>query len=562
MKFFLGNYEKAVKEKFDDMHAERVIDRIWTHDFTLWSDSEDEITNRLGWLYAPDVTAKQLSDVNVFVESLKADGIKTILLMGMGGSSLAPELFSLMFNSRDGYPELHVLDSTDPGAVLNYKNKLKPEETVYIVSTKSGGTVETLSFMKYFYTAASEKLGDEKAGDHFVAITDPESGLEKRAKELNFRKIFLADPDIGGRYSALSLFGVVPAASIGVDVKKLLASAKEEVERSKIVSDNMNSNEAALLGVIMGVMAEEGRDKLTFISSEKFKFFGAWAEQLIAESTGKNGKGIMPVDLEETVSEEYYSADRLFVYFSFKNENQFDDKVERLKSAGHPVVEIRIDDLYDLGREFFRWEFATAVTGWAIGIQPFDQPNVEQAKVIAKKMMKEYEEKGKLPELKPSIDKDGIKVYGDVNADSPVEALTKFLKQIKRNESYISLQAYVKPDEETTEALQNLRTIIQKKYKVATTVGYGPRFLHSTGQLHKGDAGTGLFIQFLGDMPEDAEIPDDARSKSSSYTFGILKNAQLMGDRQALLDNGRKVITFDLGEGIVESIDKLKSGLN
>ncbi|KAB2839411.1 MAG: hypothetical protein F9K45_10150, partial [Melioribacteraceae bacterium] len=309
MKLSLGKEQKIYEDKFQKLVDEKIIERIWKKDYTLWSSNPDEISNRLGWLDSPENSFKSLNEINEFVESVKADGFTHALLMGMGGSSLAPEVFRLTFGVKEGYLDLDVLDSTDPGAVLDKERKLDFTKTLFIVSTKSGGTVETMSFLKYFYNKALDKLGKEKVQKHFIAITDPGSGLEDIAKSLNFRKIFLNDPNIGGRYSALSLFGVVPAALVGVDIQKLLNNAKTYSEESRL---NNDKNSAAVLGIIMGALGEKGKDKVTYIMSPQIKYFGAWVEQLIAESTGKNGKGIIPVDLEEVTSPEFYSNDRIF----------------------------------------------------------------------------------------------------------------------------------------------------------------------------------------------------------------------------------------------------------
>lgn len=564
MKLSLGKEQKVYEEKFQKLVDEKIIERIWQKDHTVWQDDPAEVSNRLGWLDSPETSLNALEEISEFVESVKADGFTQALLMGMGGSSLAPEVFSLTFGVKEGFLDLDVLDSTDPGAVLEKENKLDFSKTLFIVSTKSGGTVETMSFMKYFYNKALDKLGKNVVNKHFVAITDPGSGLEGIAKSLNFRKIFLNDPNIGGRYSALSFFGIVPAALLGVDIEKLLKNAQNLAQESKVNSDN---NSAAVLGAAMGALGEAGKDKVTFIISPQVKYFGAWVEQLIAESTGKNGKGILPVDLEEITGPEFYSNDRLFVYMKFNGDTTYDAKVSDLKNAGHPVIEIELNDLYDLGTEYLKWEIATAVAGWAIKIQPYDQPNVESAKIVARRMMKTYTNEGKLPELFASLEEDGIKVYGDVEVNNLKDVLIDFLNKLDKGDesgkgrSYVSLQAYIKPTEEATAALHNLRTAIQKKYKLATTVGYGPRFLHSTGQLHKGDAGHGLFIQFTADMPEDIDIPENPGKRNSFFSFAVLKDAQALGDRQALLDNNRKFIRFDLGKDAAANIEKLAAVL-
>lgn len=556
IKYSIGKYSNLFDAVIKKLKDEKVIDRIWKKDFTVWNNDPTEISNRLGWLDSVEVTSRSLNEINHFVDEVKVAGYTNVLLMGMGGSSLAPEVFRLTFGVKEGYLDLAVLDSTHPEVVMDYAKKLNPAKTLYIVSTKSGGTVETISFMKFFYNYALHILGKEEVGKHFAAITDPGSGLQKIAEGLNFRKIFLNDPNIGGRFSALSLFGIVPAALIGVDVEKILSIAKDETINCKKTGKDISENTAAIIGAIIGTLGQKGIDKLTYIISPNISFFGAWVEQLIAESTGKIGKGILPVDLESIEAPEFYSDDRLFVYLKLKNDNTYSDKVEKLKSAGFPILEFEIENIYELGKEFFSWEFATVIAGWLMKIQPFDQPNVEQAKVVAKQMMNDYQQKGKLPELNAIVEEKGIKVYGDFKVRTVDEVLHTFLADCKDGKNYVTIQAYLVPDKNTTEALQKLRTSIQKKYKAATTLGFGPRFLHSTGQLHKGDAGNGYFIQFVSDIKDDIPIPENPGTESTSITFGILIKAQALGDRQALLANKRKVITIDLGSDVIASITK------
>ena len=565
---FAGDFFSQFEDTVNKIKEDNIIERIWAKDYKLWSNKPDEITNRLGWLRSPEHTLEALGSINEFVDSVRQEKLNRALLLGMGGSSLAPEVFRRTFGVKNGYPDLEVLSSTHPEAVLECSSRFDPANTLYIVSTKSGGTVETLSFMKYFYNQAVEKLGKENAGQHFIAITDPGSGLEKIAKEFKFRKIFLNDPNIGGRYSALSYFGMVPAALIGVDVEKLLNRAEVILGNSR--SENPppgGDNSAAKLGAFIGEMARLGKNKLTFILPEKLKHIGIWIEQLIAESTGKSGKGILPVAGEEILAPEYYANDRQFVYMKLNIDNSLDEKANALKTAGHPFIEIVLNDLYDLGGEFFRWEMATAIAGWRIGIQPFNQPNVESAKVLARKMVKEYSEKGKLPESEPSIEEKGIKVYAGSGWTSIEKGLNEFLDDYSNGHpdgsgrSYVSLQAYLKPDEETTKLLQRLRTKIQMKNKFASTLAYGPGFLHSTGQLHKGDEGNGLFIQFINKITKDAPIPDDIGNDKSSMSFGVLVHAQALGDKQALLDGKRKVITVDLGEDIPGGLKLLNDSI-
>jgi glucose-6-phosphate isomerase len=555
MKVFLGEHQSAIEKVFADLNENQIINRIWKKDYTVWKNDPEEISNRLGWLDCIDVTHKMFDEINSFVEEIRIAGYTQALLMGMGGSSLAPEVFRLTFGVKKGYLDLHVLDSTHPEAVLKYEKELDASKTLYIISTKSGGTIETISFMKYFFNSVLERLGREKASQNFIAITDPGSGLEEEAKRLNFRKIFLNDPNIGGRFSALSLFGIVPAALIGIDLEKLFSKAEVIVKESK--DHDLRKNKSAALGAIIGSLTAKGVDKLTTISSPQIQYFGAWLEQLIAESTGKDGKGILPVDLELVNIPENYSKDRAFVYLKSKSDLTFNKKVEALKITGFPIIEFNWDDIYELAGEFFRWEFATAVAGYILGVQPFDQPNVESAKIAARNMMKQYSEKGQLPSLEPSLREDGIKVYGDVKSKKLENVLDEFLSSSEKGKGYIALQAYLRPDEKIWQSLQILRFKILSKYKVATTLGYGPRFLHSTGQLHKGDGGNGLFIQFIANVQENVPIPDTAGIEKSSISFGTLIRAQSLGDRQALLENQRAILRIELDIAQVDGIANL-----
>ncbi|MBU2505143.1 MAG: hypothetical protein KJ799_00195 [Bacteroidetes bacterium] len=549
-------YNSKIQEAVSDAVSKNVAARIWEKDYTLWSNEPAEITNRLAWLNSPSESLSMLDEIISFRDEIIDSGFKNVLLLGMGGSSLAPEVFSKIFGKENKFLNLEILDSTDPGAVLALKNKFNPKETLYIVSTKSGGTVETISFMKYFFNYAVEKLGDE-ASNHFIAITDPGSGLQQMAEDLNFRNIFLNNPDIGGRYSALSLFGMVPAALIGIDLQRFLANTQMLVNES---AGNSAENSSLVLGVLMGLFAAEKKDKLTFVLSDEIKFFGSWVEQLVAESTGKIGKGILPVDREELLSPEYYSDDRFFVNIRLKEDISNSEKISTLIQEGHPVIEIVLDDIYDLAKELYRWEFATAVTGWFLNIQPFDQPNVESAKIIARQMVKEYQEKGELFNLSPSFIDGEIEIYGESDGGNIKEIFWNYLdKNLKQNRNdglkqYVSIQAYVNPIEQIDSALLQLQSEIQKKYKCAVTTGFGPRFLHSTGQLHKGDAGNGVFVQFTSKIENDTAIPNEAKSDSSSISFGVLREAQALGDRQALLDNNRPVLKIRLSSGLEKDL--------
>jgi transaldolase / glucose-6-phosphate isomerase len=497
-------------------------------------------------------------------DELRAAGYSRALLLGMGGSSLAPEVFARTFGPAKGYLDVSVIDSTDPEFILSRAEELDYSKTLFIVSTKSGGTVETLSFFKYFYNRTVEAIGADKAGEHFLAITDPGSKLADLAAKYKFRDTFLNDPNIGGRYSALSFFGLVPAALLGIDLQRLLDRAIEagcdcgDPDRSggaKVSGNGPTAGDGgggpcALLGTILGLLASgrapgQKRDKLTIFTPPELESIGDWVEQLIAESTGKEGRGIVPVIGEPLGDAEVYGDDRLFVQLRLKGSRGADSGLKALEEAGHPVVRIELRDLYDLGFQFFLWEMATAVAGYLLKINPFDQPNVESAKVRAREMMSAYAEKGSLPEDR---------------AEPPqVQVLETFLSQAGRGD-YVGLQAYVKPSDPTTAALQQLRTRIRDRYRVATTLGYGPRFLHSTGQLHKGDGGAGLFVQLTSEPGRDAPIPDAAGRETSGVSFGTLKMAQALGDKQALKDNRRRVIRINLGADVAADLKALLAG--
>ena len=534
----LGAYQAAVDQALAQMAAADVLKRIEQRDYTVWRDDPAEIRNRLGWLDAPAGMGTTVPRLQALRQTLLAEGYSDVLLLGMGGSSLAPEVFYNIFGGDPAGLRLAVLDSTDPGAVLAQAARLNPATTLFIVATKSGGTVETFSFFKYFYNWTVDALGAEAAGAHFVAITDPGSKLQAVAGQLQFRDTFLADPNVGGRYSALTFFGLLPAALVGVDVAQLLDRAQA-----------VRKDDGATLGAILGALAKAGRDKVTFVTSPALANFGDWVEQLIAESTGKDGTGILPVVGEALGDPAVYGADRLFVYLRLAGadaaQGEHDAALAALAAAGHPVVTIRLHDLYDVGGQFFLWELATAVAGHLLGIQPFDQPNVESAKVLARQMVAAYHELGRLPE--------------DTPAPLSSTALRAFLAA-SRPGDYIALQAYVPPTPATTAALNALRLALRDRLHLATTVGYGPRFLHSTGQLHKGDGNNGLFIQFTADVLQDAPIPDEAGAAASGMSFGVLIQAQALGDGQALRDAGRRVIRFHLGTDVVGGLERLFGG--
>jgi hypothetical protein len=495
------------------------------------------------------------------VRDVRKDCYTDALLLGMGGSSLAPELLSKVFGTQPGFLDLKVLDSTDPAAVRTRVEKLDPARTLFIVSTKSGTTSETLSFFRYFYRLTVKAVSDEKAGDHFIAITDPGSPLQSIASDFGFRDVYLNDPNIGGRYSALSYFGLVPGALLGIDIGRLLDRASRmasncEPSNCPIRGDNTG----AVLGSLIGTLHNLGVDKLTLFSSPAISALGTWLEQLIAESTGKQGRGILPVEGEAPAPPAVYGSDRVFVYLCMRGDFTHDVQLLVLEKEGYPIVRIILEDLYDVGAEFFRWEIATAVAAHFMEVNPFDQPDVEAAKTQARRMLNEYREKGRLPAIKARIEEGGIEVFTELEARTPGEALEVFLGQADKGD-YVAIQAYLNPTDKTTDALNELRHRVRDRLQVATTVGFGPRYLHSTGQLHKGDGGNGLFIQITSEDKEDHPIPDDPGTDKSSITFGVLKAAQALGDLEALKEAGRRVIRFHVKGDIVQGIKLLKESV-
>ena len=553
----LGAYREAVEVALDELEEQETVKRIWQRDYTVWKPDPAEIANRLGWLDIAERIRPRVPELNELARTLNAGGYTDVLLLGMGGSSLAPEVFRQVFGVREGFLDLAVLDSTDPGAVLSHASRLDLSRTLFVVATKSGGTVETLSFFRFFYNRTVEARGVDEAGAHFVAITDAGSKLDEIASRYGFRATFRNDPNIGGRYSALSFFGLAPAALVGVNVPLLLERAVA-MERQCGDTLPVSENPAARLGTILGELAKAGRDKLTLIASPSIASFGEWVEQLIAESTGKEGKGIFPVIGEPLGPPDVYGDDRLFIYLRLDDAHDAD--MARLEEAGQPVVRLNLDDRYDLGGQFFLWEMATAIAGNRLGIQPFNQPNVEATKALARQMVAAYIEKGEMPVSSPVLSGGGIDVYGDIRASSVEEALRAFLDQARPGD-YVAIQAYIQPTEEATRNLQTLRLRLRDRYRLATSVGYGPRYLHSTGQLHKGDGGNGLFIQITGDAPQDVPIPDEPGSPEASITFGVLKLAQALGDYQALKNAGRRVIRFHVGQEVLTGLRRLAASL-
>ncbi|HUN55722.1 MAG TPA: hypothetical protein VMU29_11255 [Smithella sp.] len=546
--FSLGTYQHSIKSALEVIRRDNIIARIWTKDYTVWKQAPDEITNRLGWLDAPAQTLEKISYIRSTLEPLIKNNINDVILLGMGGSSLAAEVFCKIFGSQAGYPQLHIMDTTDPVFISNVIKRLNLEKTLFIVSSKSGTTLEITSLFKYFYNLTFKKSGN-KAGERFVFITDEGSPLIKTAENISAYHIFLSDTNIGGRYSALSFPGIVPAAVIGMDIEKLLQRA---VNTSR--ADGLNAN-SAFLGTALGMLALAGRDKLTFFMPPRWKSLGDWLEQLIAESTGKEGKGILPVLDEPFLNNAAYGNDRVFVIFQ-NNEEAKTSQTEFLTNAGHPVITVKLSDDYDTSSQMFIWEMATAIAGHILGVNPFDQPDVEATKKYTLAMISGHKEKKNVVNTKPALIFEQGSVFGNIDGATLEEVFTGFLKQAATG-NYVCLQIYLSPLPEIDKAVGHLREAIRQKYNIPVTFGYGPRYLHSTGQLHKGDSGNGLFIQFTQDNTTDVDIPDDIGKKESSLTFGALKAAQAKGDWQALMDKKRRVIRFHFRENTAAGLKTL-----
>jgi len=555
----------AVKQSLEEWQAQGKMRRLWQRDASIWTGKDEAAW--LGWL---GVTNDQLAHVQRFThiaDVARSAGMPDVLLMGMGGSSLCPEVLKTTFGSRRGFPELHVLDSTDPAQVQTFANKLNFERTLFIVSSKSGSTLEPNIFKQYFYDRVVKTVGEQEAGKRFIAITDPGSKMQQVAEADGFRQVFYGWPSIGGRYSALSDFGLVPAAIIGVDVSKFL-DRTEAMVCACMPSVPVHENPGAVLGTILGVAAKQfGRDKLTIVSSPGIATLGAWLEQLVAESTGKQGHGIIPVDRETLVAPDTYGADRLFVYVRLQSspDPAQDAAVDAIERAGHPVVRIVLDDPDDLGEEFFRWEIATAVAGSILGIHPFDQPDVEASKTATRKLTAAYERDGALPQEKPFFTGDGIALFTDDRNQSALEqaagsrpALADYLKaHLNRLGAgdYFALLAYIEMNEAHERELQSIRHQVLNARRVATCLEFGPRFLHSTGQAYKGGPNSGVFMQITCDDAADIAVP------GQRYTFGVVKAAQARGDFDVLLTRERRALRVHLGADVAAGLSSLQKAM-
>ncbi len=554
--FNLEVFRDPLEQTLDELQKSSLISRIWKKDHTVWADKDEEISNRLGWLDSPSRMVGTVPEVRSLVEEVRRDGYTHALLLGMGGSSLAPEVFSRIFGSAKGFLQLKVLDSTDPEAVLDFRNSLPLETTLFIVSSKSGTTLETESFLNFFYTWASGSLGKVRAGPHFVAITDPGTSLEKTALRLEFRHLFSGDPNIGGRFAALSPFGVVPAALIGMDIHLLLEHGRRAAQFCR--DSSLSANPGAYLGIVLGVLARAGKDKATFLISPRAESFGAWIEQLLAESTGKAGQGILPIVREHEFGVDKLGQDRIFIVLQLAEDRTYEPVIGLLKQSGRPLLVIALEDLYELGSQFFLWEMATAVAGRILNVNPFDQPNVASSKKKTEALLKINKETGGFPEIRPAFDDPDLSLFSDISVPSLEEGLGRFFKEAKPGD-YVGLQAFLPPRPDIEAAVQKLTAKVRSKTRLAVTAEFGPRFLHSTGQLHKGDSGHGLFIQLTAVDKGDVVIPDGPGSSSSSISFSLLKQAQARGDWEALREKCRRIIGIHFKNDVVEGIKKIMS---
>jgi transaldolase/glucose-6-phosphate isomerase len=540
----LGRYEHAVRRRLNAWGREHLGRRIWEKDFTVWSPTPvPEITDRLGWLTLPRTMEREVPGLGAFADEARSDGVRHVVLLGMGGSSLAPEVFMASFGNASGYPGLTVLDCTHPAQVAATESRVDLRRTLFIVASKSGTTIEPLSFFKYFYKRVSETTSSP--GRHFAAITDSGTPLERLAVDRGFRHTFLAESDVGGRYSALTPFGLLPAALIGIDISGLLKAARSMAEScGPTVPEQQNPG--LVLGAVLGELVLAGRDKATLIASPSLEAFPDWLEQLIAESTGKDEKGIVPVVGESVGAPDIYGSDRFFVHMGLAGEvdAEVEERLSHLEAAGHPVCRFVLRDKAGLAGEVFRWEMAVAAAGAALGIHPFNQPDVQTAKELARRAMA-----------------DGKKEHRGGDTTVPVEsrwdrrqAITWIRNKAKPGD-YIGLQAYLEPDPEIVSRLEDLRHHMRSRLRLATTLGFGPRFLHSTGQLHKGGPNTGVFLQLMDDPQNDIPVPE------TDYTFSELLAAQALGDYYALLQRDRRVIRFNLGPDPARGLELLAAAV-
>lgn len=545
----LGAFQARVDRALKAWSQQGNTERLWRGDASLWSGADE--ADWLGWLTIASRMHAQAAELCAFARQVRDRGVTDVLLLGMGGSSLCPEVLAMTFGPREGWPALHVLDSTVPAQVRRFADAVEMETTLCLVASKSGTTIEPHAFCEFFWAKMREAVGDA-AGQHFVAITDPGSALETLATERDFLAVFHGVPEIGGRFSALSHFGMLPAALIGVDVRAFLKRAMAMGDRCKARDEH---NPGLLLGLMLGELATAGRDKVTLVTSPKLWDFGAWLEQLLAESTGKNGRGLIPIDLEDVALPDAYGADRVFVYLRLAGDACHDEKIENLRAAQLPVIQLNVAGPLALGAEFFRWEYATAVAGEVLTINPFDQPNVQESKNFTAQLTQTFEREGALPAQTPLFCDRDVAVYADAgmdDLDSLEACVSQFLNRVAPGD-YVALCAYLDMNRDNVAHLQGLRHRIRQACGVATTLGFGPRFLHSTGQLHKGGPNSVVVIQLTDDDSADVPIPGRA------FSFGILKEAQALGDAHALSRRNRRAVRIHFKTDPIAGIYRLRS---
>ena len=560
----LHDYSGAVQAAVADLEKRGAAAKVWAKDPGLWksdADHQRNIRQSLGWLTVTAAVRDRLSEITGFADEVRRSGFTHVLLLGMGGSSLCPDVLRLTFASAEGAPAFHLLDTTDPATIRAEEQAIDLPHTLIVVASKSGTTPEVNALQQYFLAKLTPGKG-QRAGAQCVAITDPGTPLEATARAHEFRRIFFNPADIGGRYSALSYFGLVPAALMGIDLFELLERSQRMVHSCRAGVRN-KWNPGLWLGAVMGSLALQGRNKVTIVCSKEIAAFGSWVEQLIAESTGKEGKGIVPVEGEPVGTPGRYGTDRLFIYLRLEGTRDVavEGKLKRLAQAGHPLVTLSLQDRYDLGAEFFRWEFATAIAGAIIGVNPFDQPNVQESKDNTKQLLDDYKAAGSLPSSEPIFSDGEVQLYGDEATRTAIQGCRKLSTAVKahlaraRAGDYVALTAFLERNPETEKALSMIRKSVRDQFRVATTLGFGPRFLHSTGQLHKGGGDEGVVVQFTADDQADLPIPGEA------YSFGIMKSAQALGDFQSLQRRQRRALRVHLGGNVKAGLRRLQDGL-
>jgi len=556
----LGKYDGLVESAIKDAQEADVLRRIWAKDASLWKSDEAHqriIHNSLGWLTVANEMLEATTDLTAFADRVRGpSSLRHVMVCGMGGSSLCPEVLRQTFGRQEGFPELLVLDSTDPDVLAAFARRIELGSCLFIIASKSGSTTEPVAFHKYWYGEVGRQR--RNPGEQFIAITDPGSPLAQMAREDSFLQTFLNQSDIGGRYSALSYFGMVPAALMGIDVSRFLESANATV-RSCGPEVRVADNPAARLGAIMAECASNGRDKLTLVADNKLATLGLWIEQLVAESTGKEGKGIVPISGERLGRPSLYSDDRLFISIALGSpEPETSAALQELENAGHPVVYLTLTDLYDLAGHFFIWELATAFAGWRLGINPFDQPNVQESKDATKQLLEAFKKEGELRKQATIAQSEDMTFYADDRQTSELplgsvaEVMRAHLKRARPGGDYIALLNYFEEIPDIEASLEDIRSYLRAATRCATTTGYGPRFLHSTGQLHKGGANNGVFLQLTAVDAADLPIPGEP------FSFSILKQAQALGDFRSLATHGRRALRVQFGKDVVAGLRRLR----